>query len=787
METRPGASHPVKTAKSPHTMKLHRLELNAFRAATRPFVLEFDAAKKLTMVFGENGTGKSTIADAFTCLCTDGIGSLEDKSGAEKKFLTSANCSPSDLYIRLVTDQDTYTTNLVGSKFTKNTSKTYPILRHLRRSQIMQLTDATPAKRYEVLESYIDVEPIVASEEGLRGLLKSLESDLGAENRALAAATATLEQAWEQEGKPTSDWSDWAKSESAKDLAAENGKIARISDVLNAWQPVPDKWQEVQSQQRICIDARQERESMEMQMRQHEQANRSMSQDLLKLLDHAGKFIAQQNQLHQCPLCAQPVEKDALSDLIKQQLDASNAYQNAVEQRDAALRRENAANLLLENLREKLDDELKTLEQATGAYAEKPVSFGENPEQRLAFFQQKQASLTEKMEQLRRSMLQSERALNQNNLIKTQYLAIVHGRVKKVETQQLLDAAKAAFHIVESTRKGYQEQELASISGEVDALYQKLHPDENIGEIRLSLKPNAKKSVELSARFQDHERVTPQSVYSESHLDTLGICVFLALAKKHGGKDAILLLDDVVTAVDDDHLDRFVALLHDLQKDFAHILFTTHYRPWRDRFRFHSYPESQVHFIELRDWNMEDGMRLQNGKSQMAELREAMAEGYFDRQAIAGKAALLLENLLDFLTVTYACRLRRKPKQDYRLGELLDAVMSKLAKSLRVELLSKNADGKFDPALPVQEVPLLPHFEELGKLAFIRSQAGAHFDLLGPDVSDTDIFSFANHALSLAERLTCPETGEFPDRPASGAFWETRSRAVRMYPLEEPA
>ena len=48
-------------------MKLQKLELNAFRGATKPFELPFHSSKKLTMVFGENGTGKSTIADAFTC------------------------------------------------------------------------------------------------------------------------------------------------------------------------------------------------------------------------------------------------------------------------------------------------------------------------------------------------------------------------------------------------------------------------------------------------------------------------------------------------------------------------------------------------------------------------------------------------------------------------------------------------------------------------------------------------------------------------------------------------
>ncbi|TAK44217.1 MAG: hypothetical protein EPO28_05100 [Saprospiraceae bacterium] len=769
------------------SMKLHKLELNAFRAATQPFALSFDPSKKLTMIFGENGTGKSTIADAFTCLCTDSIGSLEDKSNVEKKFLTSANCKPADLYIRLITGQDTFSATLSSNKFVKNTSKTYPKLHHLRRSLIAQLTDATPSKRYEVLESYIDVEPILASEEGLRSLLRRLENDLGSEIRSLTAAHDTLEAQWRQEGMPgDGGWKDWADVESDKDLATEKLKAARIKAVLNAWQTLTGQWQEVQEQQRICLDARQEVADAQVNMQRIQAASQSISQDLLKMLDHADRFVGQQSELHQCPLCDQPIEKNTLANRIRQQMDGLKAYQLSVAQMDAAQKAETNANLLLQNLQSKLDDGLEALEIATSNYAGKPVSFGATAAGRLRFFQEKQTSLNAKMAQMEQEMLQSERTLNQHNLIKTQYEAILHGEAKTTELQRLLNAAKAAFLIVESTRKNYQEQELASISGEVDALYQKLHPDENIGKIRLSLKPNAKKSVDLAARFQNYESVTPQSVYSESHLDTLGICVLLALAKKQGGKDTILLLDDVVTSVDERHLDRFIALLHDLQKDFAHIVFTTHYRPWRDRYRFHRDPESQVHFVELRDWKMEDGMRLQKERTQVEELREAMASSYFDRQALAAKAGVLLENLLDFLTTTYACRLRRKPRQDYTLGELLDAVMSKLAKSLRVELLSKNAGNKFDPALPMQEVPLLPHFEELEKLAFIRNQTGAHFTPPGPEVNDADIFAFANHTLSLAQRLTCPETGAFPDCSASGAFWETRSKAIRLFPLQEP-
>jgi hypothetical protein len=240
-------------------------------------------------------------------------------------------------------------------------------------------------------------------------------------------------------------------------------------------------------------------------------------------------------------------------------------------------------------------------------------------------------------------------------------------------------------------------------------------------------------------------------------------------------------------SVDEGHLDRFIALLHSLTGDFAHILLTTHYRPWRDRYRYKRAPEGEVNFIELRPWTLNTGIRHQVGKNLVQELQEAVNSSYFDRQQIAAKAGILLENIFDYLTLTYSCRIRRKIALDYTLGELLDAIFSKLSKSLRVEHLKKDASGKYDISLGVDEIKLLPIFDELKKLSFIRNQVGAHFNLSGSDVSDTDVEALAKNTLLLAKALTCPESGDFPSRKNTGEYHETRIKSVRMHPLQEPS
>ena len=45
-------------------MKLSSLHINAFRGATTPITLNFSQDKNITLIYSENGNGKSSIADA---------------------------------------------------------------------------------------------------------------------------------------------------------------------------------------------------------------------------------------------------------------------------------------------------------------------------------------------------------------------------------------------------------------------------------------------------------------------------------------------------------------------------------------------------------------------------------------------------------------------------------------------------------------------------------------------------------------------------------------------------
>ena len=336
------------------------------------------------------------------------------------------------------------------------------------------------------------------------------------------------------------------------------------------------------------------------------------------------------------------------------------------------------------------------------------------------------------------------------------------------------------------TRKAFVKEVLDGVSTEIETLFGKLHPKESLGGIKLSLDPDNFGSLHLHGDFHSAKGVPPQSVFSESHLDTLGFCVFLALAKLYKTDDTIIILDDVLTSVDAQHLDRFINLIHDEEQHFSQIIITTHYRPWCEKYRHHRAPGNKVHFIEFRGWALESGIRVQQMKLCLDELRQALTVPPFDRQIVASKSGIFLESMLEFLARMYECRLPLKARSGYTLGELTNCFSSKkLLPALTIErsTIQKDAAGK-DQEIWVK-TPLAPLIAQIKEWAEVRNLVGCHFNELGALSVDKDVEELAKATLALGDTMVCPDGGDFPSRD-SGSYHETKSKKVRLHPFVEP-
>jgi hypothetical protein len=342
----------------------------------------------------------------------------------------------------------------------------------------------------------------------------------------------------------------------------------------------------------------------------------------------------------------------------------------------------------------------------------------------------------------------------------------------------VLPRLQQALEICERQRKRYLEALLAAIAVEVGRLYEAVHPGEGLNKIAFRLAPNRKGSLDIGAEFLGAPDRPPQAYFSDSHLDTLGLCIFLALAAREAPEETVLVLDDVLGSIDEPHVDRLINVLYQEALKFRHTVLTTHYRPWREKFRWGWLPTAQCEFIELGAWSPGGGIVYGgNSLSPLAELRQHLAARPPALQAACAAAGVMLERACDFLVDLYELDVPRK-RSGLTLADLLPRVAEKrLAATLRVEV--KQADGSY---------AVFPLGERLGKLRDtmqVRNVFGAHYNTLAEHLPPQDATAFAQSVAELMSALVCDEHG-WPKSPKSGSYWATREETRRLHPLKRP-
>lgn len=343
----------------------------------------------------------------------------------------------------------------------------------------------------------------------------------------------------------------------------------------------------------------------------------------------------------------------------------------------------------------------------------------------------------------------------------------------------MIPCAAAALDLCVEERQAFTTALIAEIAKEVGHLYEQVHPGEGLDRISLPLDPNQRASIKLAAEFGGRD-APPQAYFSQSHLDTLGLCVFLALALRERADETVLILDDVLGSVDEPHVDRVIAMIYAVSRRFRHTLVTTHYRPWREKYRWGLLADGQqCQFIELTSWQLADGMRVTTSMPEVARLKAMLTADDVDVQAACGKAGVILEAMLDHLTLKYQCRVPRKPGEAYTLGDLLPALDKKLRPELRIEVRNLSADP-----VSVQEVKLAPVLQELSDIMQARNVFGAHFNKMSFELPDADALRFARAVARFADVLICPDHG-WPSNGKSGSYWRNAGDTRRLHPLRQ--
>ncbi len=139
------------------------------------------------------------------------------------------------------------------------------------------------------------------------------------------------------------------------------------------------------------------------------------------------------------------------------------------------------------------------------------------------------------------------------------------------------------------------------------SLYRKLHSEDE-ANFDASFKPEGA-GLNLEVDFYGKGKYPPHALHSEGHQDSMGLCLFLALAEKltHGILETVIL-DDVVMSVDSDHRKHICNLL---TEGFPHTQFiiTTHDRYWMNELKAERVVNTSE-IVQFSDWNISTGPQV---------------------------------------------------------------------------------------------------------------------------------------------------------------------------------
>jgi len=772
-----------------------KIQMTGFRGAVGAFELDFDPKKDFVMLFGENGSGKSSILDAVDVVCRGTNGCLDSISVGQNpgRYLSSLGSQPTALRVTVHSNGESWTGSMRRNAISVAGPAVKPKVKILRRNAILELVLAQPSDRYRALRHFIDIACVEQSEGSLQQKLadtdRTITTLIGDKDRM----ATQLDNLWETEGRPGPGQTAkaWAESKVATGIDGLNSRLDRLEAVTCAIEATEAAKANLDTREAAHSTETQQLSEVNLQIAAAPSVSSETAIKLLASLEKAKSYVEAEPALDKCPTCFRPIGRDALLTTIYAEFAQLSELKTLSDNRQQVQGRVTIADSNLKEAKAELIQALKTVQEVNQAEDLPELTAldiawpawenaAENTDDLISICGQLgtiQASLVQQRDS-------AHRDASQFNSIKQWWTSIKGAEENLSGLARIRDGLQRAYGIVHEKRVAFTQGILNDICQEADRLFQKIHPGENIGLGQLIVEEQRWGSVSQTGLFHGHTGVLPQAVFSESHLDTLGFCVWLALAKREGAEDTTLLIDDIFSSVDATHLGRVIDLLSAESPSFLQVIVATHYRLWWDRCQ----NAQGIQRVHLGRWCSTNGIAALNMPRVLDELRAKVGEPVLDRQAVSSKSGILLESILDDLALLYECSLPHNKLNVYTLGALINGCGKLFSRhNLTVQINANwNVVGQTENW---QTTEAKDSYDRVNGLQFIRNQVGCHFNTPGMEIPDRDVRDFGTATIALIEALTCPNCGALATKTAidgANRRCSCAKKAVRMTPVTVP-
>ena len=231
-----------------------------------------------------------------------------------------------------------------------------------------------------------------------------------------------------------------------------------------------------------------------------------------------------------------------------------------------------------------------------------------------------------------------------------------------------LQRAITLYDCFEKARDGILKKIYDSIKDRFVELYKELHgKDEDNFDAKLEPEGAA---LNLEVGFYGLGSYPPQALHSEGHQDSMGLCLYLALAESlTSDLIDLIILDDVVMSVDADHRRELCRLL---AKEFPNhqFLITTHDKNWAHQLKSEGVVSSKS-YAEFYNWNVHTGPQVSNEVDLWDRIEQDLKEN--DVSSAAARLRRGSEEFFSTVADLLQAPVKFKINGRWELGDLMPA------------------------------------------------------------------------------------------------------------------
>ena len=638
-------------------MRIKKIEMSWFRGAADSDSIELDC--KSMVVYGQNGSGKSSFVDAVEYVLNDGrIGHLaHEYSGKQQEKAIPNTHRPEDqkTELRIEFKDDSKLKigiNPSGSSTSEGAEaaamNTWDYRRTvLRQSEVAAFIHARKGVKYSALLPLLGLDQMELAAENLRQLVRVVEdkSKLSQKKAALAEVNERREAVFgtENDEQILKRIEDLHTSYCADKVDTQD-PLSRCAELETAFDTrranfSADQKRHFALREAAELNVKGDVDAVRAASVQVTDTTESLIAERLEVLRSTDVFVdklADEEEV-KCPACGRLIPVDVFQAHVKNEKERLQEIINAFNTWKAAIGTLcNSLNSLHSNLA-KADVKTWRDELAKGALGDNFSHLdGLDTEELRAHCGEEDLKLIEDklLPLIDAAELASKGAAPDVQQLLDNKRMVEVGRDVIVAKQQVaaVERAESLVSFINALEKSIREEirlrseaVIDEISEDIQEMWAILHPDEAIEDVRLYLPDDMAKAIDISLKFHGVEQDSPRLTLSEGYRNSLGLCIFLAMANRESDKDRPLFLDDVVISLDRNHRGMIAELL---ENDFGEqqVVILTHDREWYTELR-HQLDDKRWAFKALLPYKTPDvGIRWSHKTTTFEDARTLLED-----------------------------------------------------------------------------------------------------------------------------------------------------------------